>query len=236
MTLQMCVAACQDLGVVNGDGPGQRLKWLIAAVALGLAAAACGSSQVMTKTPPTARAASRAVQVPVQPRTVVGRRLGEDDNQATVRLKPGTVIHSPGFASNRVFFNARDGSALILTRAGVMYPGTTTTRGRSWKVAGPVFFTPTADGPDAVSTVTVIAPRTLAAFGAGNFVRVSTDGGRRWWQTELGDETAAVVAADRGLVAFAQKTIGNSFRAVTWVYRSTDGRHGNAIHNYVADQ
>jgi hypothetical protein len=99
-----------------------------------------------------------------------------------------------------------------------------------------VFFTPTADGPDAVSTVTATPPRTLAAFGAGNFVRVSTDGGRRWWQTELGDETVAVVAADRGLVAFAQKTIGSSPRAVTWVYRSTDGRHWKAIRNYVADQ
>jgi hypothetical protein len=148
------------------------------------------------------------VQVPVQPQAVVGSRLGENDNQATVRLKPGAVIHSPGFASNRVFLNDRDGFALILTRAGVIYPGTTTTQGRTWKIAGPVF----------------------------NFVRVSTDGGRRWWQTELGNETAAVVAADRGLVAFAQKTIGNSLRAVTWVYLSTDGRHWKAIHNYVADQ
>jgi hypothetical protein len=161
--------------------------------------AACGSSQLMTKTPPTARAANRAVQVPVQPQTVIGRRLGEDDNQATVRLKPGTVIHSPRFASTRVFFNAGHGFALILTRAGVIYPATTATQGRRWKIAGPVFFTPTADGPDAVSTVTATPPRMLAAFGAGNFVRVSTDGGRRWWQTELGDETVAVVAADRGL-------------------------------------
>jgi hypothetical protein len=209
---------------------------LLAAVALGLAAAACGSSQVTTRTPPTVRGASRAVQVPVQPQTVVGNRLGEDDNQATVRLKPGTVIHSPRFASSRVFFNARDGFALILTRAGVIYPGTTTTQGRTWRIAGPVFFTPTADGPDAVSTVTATPPRTLAAFGAGNFIRVSTDGGRRWWQTELGDETAAVVAADRGLVAFAQKTIGNSLRAATWVYFSTDGRRWKAIRNYVADQ
>lgn len=118
----------------------------------------------------------------------------------------------------------------------MIYPGTTTTRGRTWNIAGPVFFTPTADGPEAVSTVTAIPPRTFVAFGAGNFVRVSTGGGRRWWQTELGDETAAVVAADRGLVAFAQQTIGDSLRAVTWVYRSTDGRHWKAIDNYVADQ
>jgi hypothetical protein len=40
--------------------------------------------------------------------------------------------------------------------------------------------------------------------------------------------------ADRGLVAFAQQTIGDSLRAVTWVYRSTDGRHWKAIHDYVA--
>jgi hypothetical protein len=209
---------------------------LITAVALGLAAAACGSSQVRTTPPPTAHAARRAAPVPVQPQTVVGRRLGEDDNQATVRLRPGTVIPSRRVASNRVFLNAKDGFALIVTRDGVIYPATTATGGRTWKIAGPVFFTPTADGPAAVSTVTAIAPRTLVAFGAGNFVRVSTDGGRRWWQTELGDETAAVVAADGDLVAFAQQTIGNSPRAVTWVYRSTDGRRWKAIHSYVADQ
>jgi hypothetical protein len=156
--------------------------------------------------------ARRAAPAPAQPQTVVGSRVGVDDNQATVRLTPGTVIHAPGFASNRVFIYAQDGFALILTGDGVIYPATTTTRGRSWKIAGPVFFTPTADGPDAVSTVTAIAPRTLVAFGAGNFVSVSTDGGPRWWQTELGDETAAVVAADGGLVAFAQHTIGNSLR------------------------
>jgi hypothetical protein len=222
--------------MVSRHAQGQRPIRLICVVALGLAAAACGSSQATSGPLPAAHAARRAVGVPAQPPTVTGSRLGEDDNQATVRIKRGTIIPAPRFASNRVFMNAKDGFALILTSDGVIYPGATTTRGRTWEIAGPVFFTPTADGPNAVSTVTAIAPRTFVAFGAGNFVRVSTDGGRRWWQTELGDETAAVVAADRGLVAFAQQTIGNSLRAVTWVYRSTDGRHWQAIHNQVADQ
>jgi hypothetical protein len=221
---------------MTGDVQGQRLVWLIAAVAVCLACAACGSSQVTTEPPQIARAVRHAAQAPAEPQNVVGSRLGEDDNQATVRLKPGTVVHAPAFGSNRVFVNAKDGFALLVTRGGEIYPGTTTTRGRIWKIAGPVFFTPTADGPNAVSTVTAIAPRTFVAFGAGNFVRVSTDGGKRWWQTELGDETAAVVAADRGLVAFAQQTIGDSLRAVTWVYSSIDGRHWKAIHNYVEDQ
>jgi len=210
--------------------------WAIAVLAVCFACAACGSSQVTTETPRIAGPAREAVQAPPQPQVVVGSRLGADDNQATIRLKPGTVIHSPAFGSNRVFVNAKNGFALILTRGGEIYPGATTTGGRIWKTAGPVFFTPTADGPNAVSTVTAIAPRTFVAFGAGNFVRVSTDGGIRWWQTALGEETVAVVAADRGLVAFAQQTIGDSLQAVTWVYRSTDGRHWKAIDNFVADQ
>lgn len=209
--------------------------WLIISVALAVATAACGLSQITTRSP-RAAVARHAVQAPSQPQTVVGSRLGEDDNQSSIRLKPGTIIHALAFDSNRVFVNAKDAFALVITRAGEIYPGTTTTGGRIWKIAGPVFFTPTADGPNAVSTVTAIPPRTFVAFGAGNFVRVSTDGGKRWWQTELGDETAAVVAADRGLVAFAQKTVGGSLRAATWVYRSTDGRHWTAIHNFVDDQ
>jgi hypothetical protein len=215
---------------------GHRPTWLIAAAAVSVVSAACGSSQVPTEPPHAARAMRDAVRAPVQPQTVDGSRLGEDDNQASVRLKPGTVIHAPTFGSNRVFVNAKDGFALILTRNGEIYPGATTTRGRTWRIAGPVFFTPTADGPNAVSTVTAISPRTFAAFGAGNFVRVSTDGGKRWWQTELGEETTAVVAADGGLVAFVQQTIGDSLRAVTWVYSSVDGRHWKAIHNLVDDQ
>jgi photosystem II stability/assembly factor-like uncharacterized protein len=102
----------------------------------------------------------------------------------------------------------------------------TTDGGRVWRIAGPVHHAPAAQGGLAVSHVGVAGPRTYIAYGDGSVVDVTADGGRRWWRAALGDEVPAVVAFGRQLIAFARRQIpstSETLRAVTWVYRSTDG-------------
>jgi hypothetical protein len=57
---------------------------------------------------------------------------------------------------------------------------------------------------------------------------VTTNAGRTWWETFLGELVVAVVPGPRGLVASVQQQLSsdNISRAVTWQYVSRDGgRH-----------
>ena len=60
-------------------------------------------------------------------------------------------------------------------------------------------------------------------------VDVTTDRGRSWWETYLGDLVTAVVdVPGRGLVAYVQDAVNNAHpeRSFTWQYVSQDGgRH-----------
>jgi photosystem II stability/assembly factor-like uncharacterized protein len=180
----------------------------------------CGASGVTsTRRTSAPKVASR---VATQPQSVAGHRLGDGGYRA---IKLGTRVPSGRLAA-RVFANARRGFALFNSSSGETFPAATDDGGRIWRIDGPVFFAPAADGALAVDQTGAVAPGTYWAFGPGSVVDVTTDGGKRWWQAALGDEVPAVVSAGGHLVAFAQEQIptrGETLHAVTWVYRSTNG-------------
>jgi hypothetical protein len=124
----------------------------------------------------------------------------------------------------RIFVNARRGFALANVDGGT-YPAATDNGGKTWRTDGPALHLNAAQAPLAVLDVGAANGHTFFAFGGGQVVDATRDGGKHWWQAFLGDVVMAVVARPGGgLVAFAQTASGT--KAVTLVYVSTDGgRH-----------
>jgi hypothetical protein len=136
----------------------------------------------------------------------------------------GTLVTQPDLFTTRVFANASVGFAL----AGVgsaQYPARSLDGGRTWRIDGPQGHIDAADGAEGVGFVGLAGPHTFFAYGS-SVVDVSTDGGRTWWETYMGDLVDAVVPVEPSrLVAYVQYA-RNVDSAVTWQYVSRDGgRH-----------
>jgi hypothetical protein len=140
---------------------------------------------------------------------------------------PGSVVRSSAVFGDRVFLSADEGVALA-NGDNVQYPVLSTDSGRVWRIAGPPLHVDAADGPEGVGSVGIAGPRTFFAYGS-SVVDVTSDGGRTWWETYLGEDVVAVVTSDRNeLVAYVEQSISNQHLnpAVTWQYISSDGgRH-----------
>ncbi|HET6915949.1 MAG TPA: hypothetical protein VFH56_07640 [Acidimicrobiales bacterium] len=63
----------------------------------------------------------------------------------------------------------------------VNYPAISYDGGRRWAIDGPIFYIAAADGVSAVNTIAALSPTTAYAWGSGNFIRWTTNGGRQWW-------------------------------------------------------
>jgi hypothetical protein len=137
----------------------------------------------------------------------------------------GTSVNQAALFTTRVFANASVGFAL----AGVgdaQYPVRSVDAGRTWRIDGPQVHVDAADGPEGVGFVGVAGRRTFFAYGS-SVVDVTTDGGRTWWETFLGELVVAVVPGPRGeLLAYVQQQLGRGLAAATRQYVSHDGgRH-----------
>lgn len=139
---------------------------------------------------------------------------------------PGTAVKASRIIGQRVFVDARHGFALV-DRNQAQYPAATADGGETWRTDGPALHVDAAQGPLAVTTVGALDRRTIFAYGAGNVVDVTTDGGRRWRRGLWGYGTPmAVVGNSQGdLVAFVDIS-GPGATPVsgpTWQYVSRDG-------------
>lgn len=63
----------------------------------------------------------------------------------------------------------------------VHYPAISYDGGRTWAIDGPIFYIAAADGTAAVNTIAAVSATTAYAWGSGNFIRWTTNGGRQWW-------------------------------------------------------
>jgi hypothetical protein len=157
------------------------------------------------------------------PRSFTARRLRARGNAVPV----GSLVSNDALIGQRVFANASDGFALA-DDGEAQYPAVTTNGGQTWRIDGPQFHVDAADAPEAVSSVGIVSSHTHFAYGS-SVVDVTTDAGRTWWETFLGELVMAVVPGQRHhLIAYVQQSISNSSSnpAVTWQYVSRDGgRH-----------
>jgi hypothetical protein len=139
----------------------------------------------------------------------------------------GTVV-SGSIVSTRVFANGHDGFALA-SKNNAQYPARTVDGGQTWRINGPQFHINAADAPEAVQFVGLLNSRKYFAYGS-SVVDVTTNAGRTWFETYMGDAVLAVVPGFIGrgsLLAYVQDLTGsNSNKVSTLQYVSRDGgRH-----------
>lgn len=159
-----------------------------------------------------ALAASSTAATPAIPKTVTAMLITRQHGT----LAPRTVVRSSTLGQ-RVFTNANDGFALANT-GGAQYPAATTNGGKVWKTDGPALHLDAAQAPLAVTSVGAASQRTIYAYGSGQVVDVTSDGGKHWYRALFqGLSMAVVPGISRHLVAFID---GN---AATFQYVSKNG-------------
>lgn len=171
-----------------------------------------------------AAASAPAASAPGPPHRLSARRL----RPRPAAVPRGTAVKQADLFSTRVFASASVGFALANVDS-AQYPARSLDGGRTWRIDGPQVHINAADGPEAVEFVGVAGPRTFFTYGS-EAVDITTDGGRTWWETFLGELVVAVVPGPRNsLLAYVQQQLdpnSSSLAAVTWQYISRDGgRH-----------
>lgn len=163
-----------------------------------------------------ALSASSTAATTTVPKTVTGKLI----KRANGTLAPGTVVRSSTLGQ-RVFTNASNGFALANT-GGAQYPAATTDGGTVWRTDGPALHLDAAQAPLAVISLGAANRRTIYAYGTGQVVDVTSDGGKHWYQALFEGLSMAVVPGIGGhLVAFVDGTATG--KGVTWQYVSKNG-------------
>jgi hypothetical protein len=194
-----------------------------------LVVTACSGSSA----PRTARSSSASQSKEASPpKTLTARRL----RPVAEGLRPGTRLNR-GFTGMRVFANRSDGFAITDLPHGSLrtYPVKTTDGGKTWRTDGPVLYVPAARGPLVVTRIGVVGPRISFAWCAvcGPVIDVTTDAGKRWWQTFIPGTVLTVFGGDSlraRLISIVKGTSGPHGREMLWTYVSSDGRRWTYDH------
>ena len=134
-------------------------------------------------------------------------------------LAPGTNVSGSKVVGQRVFVNATHGFALV-DSGQAQYPAATADGGKTWKTDGPALHLDAAQAPLAVVDVGTAGRNTVFAWGTGQVIDTTSDGGKHWYRALFTEGIpVAVVNNPLGhLVAFVDGSPG-----VTWQYVSKDG-------------
>jgi hypothetical protein len=98
-------------------------------------------------------------------------------------VAPGTPVSAADIGTRtagtgQVIYGLADQGAYL----GSVWPVISSDAGRHWRIDGPLFFYAAADGPAATDSIGAHGAGMAWAWGhGGNFVKVTTDGGRHWW-------------------------------------------------------
>jgi hypothetical protein len=139
-------------------------------------------------------------------------------------LRPGRRVRSSTIG-HRVFVNSHVGFALADT-GGAQYPATTVNGGQIWKTDGPALHLDAAQAPLVVTNIGAASKRTVFAFGGGQSVDATGDGGKHWWRAFLGEVVIATVPRlGGGLITVAQTGGSGLSAGRTLVYVTRDGGH-----------
>lgn len=133
----------------------------------------------------------------------------------------------------RVFANARIGFALVSVR-GELLPARTTDGGRIWRIDGPGLFAEgAADAAVAVSNLGAEDASTFYAYGGGQVVDITSDGGLVWRQAIFQGLEAGVSPIDHGLAAYVDQSNSTGTQGITIQFYTTNGgRRWRVIKGY----
>ena len=190
-----------------------------------VAISACGSSSRASRTPKVpGLSGGQAARKRWTPPPVVARPIVEQPGAVAV----GTVVRTAALSS-RVFADGVHGYALAFIDSET-YPAATVDSGKTWRVDGPVFHIPAAQGAVAVGAMGVASAGTAFAWGGvipNTVVDVTTDGGKHWWQSFLPGSVLFVGQGGPGeLLAnvYGRVTMDGTTHTGLWAYRTTTGR------------
>lgn len=137
-------------------------------------------------------------------------------------LAPGSRVSPSRIFGNRVFSDAKHGFALVQTGQ-AEYPAATTDSGKTWKTNGPAFHIDAAQAPLAVIYIGAASQKTIFAWGTGQVIDATSDGGKHWYRALFQGLPVAVVNNPLGhLVAFVDGA-GSGSGAATAQYVSKNG-------------
>lgn len=194
--------------------PGVRIS-RTAAAALLLAGGAAGLVSSLgvasgASTRPLAAAAA-------PPRTVTAQLIAASPGE----LAPGTKVRSRAIFSNRVFIDAKHGFALA-SPPEADYAVATSDGGKTWRIDSPALHRHAANAPLVVSYIDAVSRKSLFAWGGGQVIDTTSNGGRSWYQT-LFPDTGPIAVVPSGFGGQLLAFIGSFSGAATWKYTSKDG-------------
>lgn len=184
-------------------------RGLVAVAAAGTAAIGCIGAAA-------SGAAVRHAAAVTPPKVVRAARI----TRPAGTLAPGTVVQGRRVTGQRVFTDAHHGVALA-TVGSADYAVATSNGGRTWKTAGPALHLAAAQAPLAVAFIGAVNRKTVFAWGGGQVVDTTPDGGKHWYRTlfEVGVPVGVVRGFSGRLIAF----VGSSRSTGAWQYVSKDG-------------
>ena len=128
-------------------------------------------------------------------------------------LAPGSTVASSKIFGNRVFTGAKRGFALV-DGGQAQYPAVTADGGHTWKTNGPALHLDAAQAPLAVIYIGAAGPKTIFAWGTGQVIDTTSNGGKQWYRAVFFGLPVAVVRNPQGhLVAFVDGETAGSGRA-----------------------
>jgi hypothetical protein len=139
-------------------------------------------------------------------------------------LPPGAPVNASDVgpraaATDDVIFGLADQGGLL----GETYPAISTDSGQHWQIDGPRFAYAAAQGASTTTSIGARGPAMAWAWGnGGNFVKVTTDGGRLWWSADFPAGVYSVTWRQGRLQvrALGDQTVGGQFP--TFLYISPD--------------
>ncbi|HET8979977.1 MAG TPA: hypothetical protein VFN87_17615 [Solirubrobacteraceae bacterium] len=184
------------------------VRRLVAAVAA--ATAALGCSSAMASGGPVSRPAAVT-----PPKVVRAARI----TRPAGTLAPGSPVQARRVTGQRVFTDARHGVALASVGS-AEYAVATSDGGRTWKTDGPALHLDAAQAPLSVAFIGAVNRRTVFAWGGGQVIDATSDGGRHWYRALFTTGVPVGVVHDFGgrLVAFVSSSSSGA-----WQYISRDG-------------
>ena len=140
---------------------------------------------------------------------------------------PGTLVKGSRVRASslgiRTFVDARHGFALANVGQ-AQYSAATTNGGRTWRTDSPALHLDAAQAPLAVVNLGAANRRTIFAYGGGQAIDATTDGGAHWYRALFDGLPMAVTRNFRGhLVGFVDGMATGSTRGTTWQYVTKNG-------------
>jgi hypothetical protein len=130
-------------------------------------------------------------------------------------LAPGTAVPASGIYGSRVFIDTNRGYALVQDGQ-AQYPAATTDGGKTWKTIGLALHVNAAQAPLAVAFVGAGGTKKIFAWGGGQVIDATPDGGAHWYRATF---TGLPVAVRNERV-----TLGAVYEAALGRNRAADER------------